>query len=98
MKSSCHLCSAAAALTNLSSFPPDYKDLSRCGQVWAVMKGPYGRTLALCWSEGAEARVMDVNQNNVFWTLPDSANLWPHDMALGAAAMPLTGGWWWWRC
>ena len=33
-----------------------------CGQVWAVMKGPYGRTLALCWSEGREARIVDVNQ------------------------------------
>lgn len=67
------------------------KDFSGCGQVWAVLKGPYGRTLALCWSEGREARLVDVNQNNIQWTLPDSHNSWPHDMALGAAAMPLTG-------
>lgn len=34
---------------------------------------------------------MDVGNPKVFWALPDSVKLWPHDMALGAAAMPLTG-------
>jgi hypothetical protein len=61
------------------------------GKVWALAKGPYGRTLALVWDEGVEARVVDVAQSNVHWTLPDSVKLWPHDMALGAAAVPLTG-------
>lgn len=65
--------------------------MSAYGKVWALTKGPYGRTLALCWSEGAEARVVDVDKNNVFWSLPDSVKLWPHDLALGAAATPLSG-------
>lgn len=67
------------------------KDLSAHGKVWALLKGPYGRTLTLCWDEHKEARLVDVGQPKVFWTLPDSVKLWPHDMALGAAAMPLTG-------
>jgi hypothetical protein len=61
------------------------------GKVWALTKGPYGRTLALCWDEGMEARVVDVDKNNVFWTLPDSLKSWPHDFALGAAATHLSG-------
>lgn len=65
--------------------------MSAYGKVWALTKGPYGRTLALCWEEGAEARVVDVDKNNVFWSLPDSVKLWPHDLALGAAATPLSG-------
>lgn len=71
--------------------PPGTKDLPGFGKVWAVMKGPYGRTLALAWAEGGEAHLVDIAQNNVYWTLPDSVKLWPHDMALGPAAMPLTG-------
>lgn len=65
--------------------------MSAYGKVWALTKGPYGRTLALCWAEGAEARVVDMDKNNVFWSLPDSVKLWPHDLALGAAATPLSG-------
>lgn len=65
--------------------------MSAHGKVWAVIKGPYGRTFALCWDEGKEARVVDVDQAGVHWAIPDSAKLWPHDMALGAAALPLSG-------
>lgn len=67
------------------------KDMTAYGKVWALTKGPYGRTLALCWDEGMEARVVDVDKNNVFWTLPDSVKSWPHDFALGAAATHLSG-------
>lgn len=71
--------------------PAGTRDLTAFGKVWALTKGPYGCTLALVWDEGVEARVVDVAQSNVHWALPDSVKLWPHDMALGAAAMPLTG-------
>jgi hypothetical protein len=71
--------------------PAGTRDLTAFGKVWALTKGPYGRTLALVWDEGVEARVVDVAESNVHWTLPDSVKLWPHDIALGAAAMPLTG-------
>jgi len=72
---------------------PGTKNVAAHGKVWALIKGPYGRTLALCWDQGKDARVVDVGgqASNVFWTVPDSKQLWPHDMALGAAALPLTG-------
>lgn len=66
-------------------------DLSAWGKVWALTKGPYGRTLALVWAESKQAQLIDVAQERLSWPIPDSVKLWPHDMALGAAAMPLTG-------
>lgn len=71
--------------------PAGTLDLSAWGKVWALTKGPYGRTLALVWAEGKQAHVIDVAQERLSWPIPDSVKLWPHDMALGAAAMPLTG-------
>jgi peptidylamidoglycolate lyase len=67
-------------------------DLSFCGKVWALRPGPYGRTLALCWQEGKDAQLVDVVRGAAnAWTLPDTANAWPHDFALGPAPLALTG-------
>lgn len=82
-----------ALCMSLCLHPAGTKDMKAHGKVWAVLKGPYGRTLALCWDDkkGKETRLVDVGNRAVHWTLPNSTNLWPHDMALGAAALPLTG-------
>jgi peptidylamidoglycolate lyase len=66
--------------------------MSFCGKVWALRPGPYGRTLALCWEEGKDAQLVDVVRGTEnTWTLPDTANAWPHDFALGPAPLALTG-------
>lgn len=64
------------------------KDL---GKVWALTKGPYGRTLALAWKPGTPAALVDVAEPSIHWQLPNSTNMWPHDLALGPAPLQLTG-------
>ncbi|WIA13049.1 hypothetical protein OEZ86_006342 [Tetradesmus obliquus] len=66
-------------------------DLQKFGKVWALAKGPYGRTLALTWKPGMDATLVDVMQPSFAWKLPNSTTLWPHDLALGPAALQLTG-------
>eukprot|EP00775_Hariotina_reticulata_P011287 gene11287-11437_t len=61
------------------------------GRVWALLQGPYGRVLALAWSPGKDAVLVDVATPAFSWKLPNSKQLWPHDMALGPAALHLTG-------
>ncbi|KAI8471286.1 MAG: PHM/PNGase F domain-containing protein [Monoraphidium minutum] len=70
-------------------------DLSRFGRVWALRPGPYGRVLALAWERSANATLVEVSQFDeaepTTWLLPGTADLWPHDMALGAAPLALSG-------
>lgn len=66
-------------------------NLSKYGKVWALTKGPYGRTFALCWSPGSDAAIVDVSEPSISWKLPNSTTLWPHDFAIGPAALSLTG-------
>jgi hypothetical protein len=66
-------------------------DLQKFGKVWALAKGPYGRTLAITWKPGFDATLVDVMEPSFAWKLPNSTNLWPHDIALGPAALQLTG-------
>eukprot|EP00878_Enallax_costatus_P000444 GHUV01000535.1.p1 GENE.GHUV01000535.1~~GHUV01000535.1.p1 ORF type:complete len:875 (+),score=241.60 GHUV01000535.1:368-2992(+) len=66
-------------------------DLTKYGKVWALTKGPYGRTFALCWSPGQDAVIVDVYHPEASWKLPNSTNLWPHDFVMGPAALSLTG-------
>ncbi|KAF8067346.1 pam-b [Scenedesmus sp. PABB004] len=66
-------------------------DLSARGKVWALAKGPYGRTIALTWTQGRDAALVDVGAPAFAWALPNSTDAWPHDFALGPAPLPLTG-------
>ncbi|KAF6260690.1 PHM/PNGase F domain-containing protein [Scenedesmus sp. NREL 46B-D3] len=66
-------------------------DLQQFGKVWALAKGPYGRTLALTWKPGFDATLLDVAEPSFAWRMPNSTALWPHDFALGPAALQLTG-------
>lgn len=65
--------------------------MSQYGKVYALAKGPYGRSLALAWKLGSPAVLVDVLQPEFNWQLPNSTELWPHDFALGPAALSLTG-------
>lgn len=78
----CHCWSACAAVA---------VDLRQYGKVWALTKGPYGRTFALCWVPGRDAVVVDISHPETNWKLPNSTSLWPHDFAIGPAALALTG-------
>lgn len=80
-----------ADLFVLISFIAATINLSKYGKVWALAKGPYGRTFAICWSQGSNAVIVDVADPSIHWTLPNSTNLWPHDFVIGPAALPLTG-------
>ncbi|GBF95833.1 peptidyl-glycine alpha-amidating monooxygenase A precursor [Raphidocelis subcapitata] len=70
-------------------------DLSSYGRVWALRAGPYGRVLALTWELGADASLVEVTGFDATyapsWKLPGTAALWPHDFALGAAPLALSG-------
>ncbi|GFR52234.1 hypothetical protein Agub_g14767 [Astrephomene gubernaculifera] len=61
------------------------------GMVWSLRFGPYGEQLALTWKEGETARLVNVRFPAIFWPLPDSSRLAPHDFLLGAAPLELTG-------
>lgn len=66
--------------------------LSRPGKVWSLITGPYGRTFALVWAPGNDASLVDIAAPDAGgWVLPGSADMWPHDAALGAAPLALTG-------
>lgn len=65
--------------------------LKNFGQVWSLLQGPYGRILALTWSLGKDAQLVDVDTPAFSWKLPNSTQMWPHDMALGPAPLHLTG-------
>ncbi|EFJ48883.1 hypothetical protein VOLCADRAFT_120843 [Volvox carteri f. nagariensis] len=61
------------------------------GQAWALGFGPYGEQLVLMWSEGQDARLVNVRFPQQFWNLPGTARLSPHDFQLGGAPMQLAG-------
>ena len=70
-------------------------DVSRLGRVWALAPGPYGRMLALAWERGRNATLVDVSAFDaaapLSWSLPGTEDLYPHDIALGAAPLALSG-------
>jgi hypothetical protein len=72
--------------------------------VWSLLQGPYGRTLALLFDSSSaagggnggdsksDAVLVDSDRPAAAsWTLPGTAGKWPHDIALGAAPLALTG-------
>ncbi|KXZ51597.1 hypothetical protein GPECTOR_12g561 [Gonium pectorale] len=61
------------------------------GQVWALKFGPYGEQLVLTWTQGTDAKLVNVKFPAQYWSLPGTANLSPHDFVLGGAAPALTG-------
>lgn len=60
--------------------------------MWALLVGPYSRFFALVWEYNQDAKLVDIRQpSSAAWTLPGLKQLYPHDVALGAAALELTG-------
>lgn len=66
-------------------------DLSAHGQAWALGFGPYGEQLALMWEEGKPGRLVRVEFADQGWDIPGTELLSPHDFALGAAALAISG-------
>ncbi|KAF6253795.1 hypothetical protein COO60DRAFT_389579 [Scenedesmus sp. NREL 46B-D3] len=61
------------------------------GKAFALAKGPYGRILALMWEPGMDAVIVDAGSPTQNWTLPNTTDLFPHDMAVGPAPVQLSG-------
>jgi hypothetical protein len=65
--------------------------LASYGKTFALAKGPYGRILALMWAPGMDATIVDAGAPAQNWTLPNTTDLFPHDMAVGPAPVALSG-------
>ncbi|WIA20351.1 hypothetical protein OEZ85_006182 [Tetradesmus obliquus] len=65
--------------------------LASYGKAYALAKGPYGRILALMWAPGQDAVIVDAGAPTQNWTLPNTADLAPHDLAVGPAPVALSG-------
>ncbi len=66
-------------------------DVSAQGRAWALLAGPYGQVLALVWELGKPAQLLDVEHPERAWLLPGLEQGYPHDAALGAAALAVSG-------
>ncbi|GMH42040.1 hypothetical protein BSKO_09959 [Bryopsis sp. KO-2023] len=64
--------------------------LKSFGMLWALTKGPYGTIAALAWDENSTTTLVILDSDSqMSWEIPDVD--WPHDIALGAAPMEITG-------
>lgn len=66
-------------------------DLSKYGEVWALTRGPYGMVMALTWSNGKPAHLVNVEHPEASYEIPGLENAFPHDLTLGAASLHLSG-------
>lgn len=66
-------------------------DMSQHGRVWALRTGPYGSVLAMTWEKGQDAKLVNVHFPDKQWVLPGLKDKFPHDIALGAASVALSG-------
>lgn len=66
-------------------------DVSQYGRAWALIAGPYGQPFVLAWEQGKPAKLVDIAFPERSWELPGQEQFFPHDIALGAAAMGLSG-------
>jgi hypothetical protein len=66
-------------------------DVSEQGRAWALLAGPYGQALVLAWELGKPASLVDLADPRRTWLLPGLEQGYPHDVALGAAALGLSG-------